>query len=342
MTGKTAEQKTYKIFLTGADPYQWALDEDMKQTEMSVSDFTEFVSAKNADIIHSVYWESLLKLPEDILKSKKVICNLSGEWGRYTKDFGKRFKSLLPYVDVWVVRSKKALKEIEAKKETAFLIPYTVNTDVFFPCTKKEKAEWRKKYKISNKTYLIGNFMRDSNAGKLKTPKEVKGPDIFLEIVKDVYAEKKDILVLLAGPRRHWLRSQLKANGIPYKFIGLSVPFEDMRINTLNRAKLNRLYNILDLTVTSSRSEAGPHAILEAGAAKCPQISTAVGIAPDILSKKAIYKSVKDAAVLIKKDIEKGHIANTAESVYTTVVDTHTAKHVQVLYETLYKKVLSQ
>ena len=52
---------------------------------------------------------------------------------------------------------------------------------------------------------------------------------------------------------------------------------------------LNKLYNILDLYIVSSRVEGGPQSILECAQIKTPIISTDVGIASDILSKESIF-----------------------------------------------------
>ena len=52
---------------------------------------------------------------------------------------------------------------------------------------------------------------------------------------------------------------------------------------------VNKLYNILDLYLVTSRVEGGPQAILECGANKTPIISTNVGVAPEILQKDSIF-----------------------------------------------------
>ena len=48
---------------------------------------------------------------------------------------------------------------------------------------------------------------------------------------------------------------------------------------------LNKLYNLLDLYVVSSRIEGGPQAVLECAVSKTPIISTDVGVASEILEK---------------------------------------------------------
>ena len=66
--------------------------------------------------------------------------------------------------------------------------------------------------------------------------------------------------------------------------------------------KLNKLYNILDLYIVSSRIEGGPQAILESSITKTPILSTDVGVASEILNKESIYK-VSDF-INAKTDVE--------------------------------------
>ena len=57
----------------------------------------------------------------------------------------------------------------------------------------------------------------------------------------------------------------------------------------VNLKTLNKLYNVLDLYIVSSRIEGGLQAILEAAVTKTPIISTDVGVASEILNKVSIY-----------------------------------------------------
>src|SRR3546814_8057171 len=63
--------------------------------------------------------------------------------------------------------------------------------------------------------------------------------------------------VVLAGPRRTWIRRRLQALRVPYTFVGTTTANdrEDLAANTLPREVLNELYNIVDLCLIASRSE---------------------------------------------------------------------------------------
>ena len=52
---------------------------------------------------------------------------------------------------------------------------------------------------------------------------------------------------------------------------------------------LNKLYNLLDLYLVTSRIEGGPQAILECAITKTPILSTDVGVAGEILHSDSLY-----------------------------------------------------
>ena len=97
-------------------------------------------------------------------------------------------------------------------------------------------------------------------------------------IVKHLNKIKPNLSVVLTGKRRNYIINELRKEKINFTY------FEMVDIS-----KLNELYNLLDLYIVSSRVEGGPQAIVECGITKTPIISTNVGIADDILSKKSIF-----------------------------------------------------
>ena len=93
----------------------------------------------------------------------------------------------------------------------------------------------------------------------------VKGPDRFLEIAS-IYKKNPNLIVILSGKRRQYLIENFENFGIPYKYFEM-----------VNLENMNKLYNILDLYIVSSRIEGGPQAILECAISRTPIISTDVG-----------------------------------------------------------------
>ena len=77
----------------------------------------------------------------------------------------------------------------------------------------------------------------------------------------------------------HYVINKLEEAEIPYRY------FEMAPLDVVNK-----LYNILDLYLVTSRVEGGPQAIFECALTKTPILSTRVGVAPEVLHKDSIYK----------------------------------------------------
>lgn len=289
----------------------WALSEDLDLTRQALGDQVTEVALDDADIVHSVWWEPLLDLPESQIGGRRIICHLSGELFRYMTI--PRFHLALERVGLWIAQSHQVLTQATAMGLRAVHVPYVVNPSVFHPFAAGDGTleEARARWRVPKGHYLIGNFHRDSEGADLRAPKLVKGPDIFLEIVTLAIRQGVPVHVLLAGPRRHWLRNQLRDRGIPFTFAGQVTSSDDLTTNRLDRSELARLYSLLDLCLVSSRSEGAPRSILEAAACQCKILSTPVGLAPEVLEKHSIYSSCRDASARIALDWHSGLLAAT-------------------------------
>ena len=228
-----------------------------------------------ADIIWIIAPWAWEQISTNKLKRKKVICSY------YHFDFSsfdrEKFNELDKHVDEYHVISNKTKLELgQLTNKKINFIPFWIDEKKFFYIAEKNKL--RQKFKFNYDDYLVGSFQRDTEGNDLKSPKLVKGPDIFLNIVESIYKENHSLKVVLTGKRRQFVVQGLKNLNIPYKLFEM-----------VNFKKLNQLYNILDLYIVSSRIEGGPQAIMECGQAKTPIISTDVGIASEILSPESIY-----------------------------------------------------
>jgi hypothetical protein len=170
---------------------------------------------------------------------------------------------------------------------------------------------------VPDDAYLIGNFHSDTafTLGPDR-PKWQKGPDVFAEIVRRVREYEPRAGVLLAGPRRHWLRRRLRTLGVPVYFVGREAEGDDLGTNVLNRRELNRLYNLLDLCLVSSRWEGGPHSLLEACFAGTKALSTRVGVAEDHLEDESLFNTIPEAVDRIVEDIRRQALEPTREPQY--------------------------
>lgn len=175
--------------------------------------------------------------------------------------------------------TKQQLQSAGIAAEKIHVIPLGTDTTIFRPLTSKNshenaataKQELRQKLHLPTNKYIIGSFQKDGDGwGEGMTPKLIKGPDIFCDVVEKL-AKTLPIHVLLTGPARGYVKNRLKQAGITYSHHFLSrhtdtVPY----------------FQALDLYIIASRIEGGPQAILEAWATGIPIVSTKVGMVPDI------------------------------------------------------------
>lgn len=325
-----------KVFLTGYDNIGWALDEHAKQIKCILSDKVEFTTLEDCDVIHSVWWNSLSKLSSDNLLGKKVICHTCGHPLRMLST--PKHALIMDKVGLWLSQTLETKNTLESFGIKNITVPFNPDTNIFYPIDKpnQDLEAFKKEWNIPNNKYLIGNFHRDSEGTNLYSPKLVKGPDIFLEVVRNLYEKSLPIHIVLAGPRRHWIIKQLDDLNIPYTYIGEKQNNDDIDINTVDRNILNKLYNIIDLYIVSSRSEGGPHSTLEASAAKCKIVSTRVGYAEDILEEKCIFNNVIEAINAIEKDIKDGYLNGTQKLHYDRILSDFSYKKVKDILEKVY------
>ena len=238
--------------------------------------------AENCDIIWLISPWTWKNTRKRYLKQKKVLCSIyhldfEKKGASEEKEFYKRDK----FVDSYHVISQHTYQDLQklTNKPIKYL-PFWIDDNLFFYMNDKDKI--REKFNIKKEDFLIGSFQRDSEGKNPKLPKLIKGPDIFFEIVNDIFLSKKNLRVILSGKRRDYLIGRLEEENIPFNY------FESISIQ-----EINELYNILDMYIVSSRLEGGPQAILESAITKTPIISTDVGIASEILSKDSIFDDSK-------------------------------------------------
>jgi len=263
---------------------------------------TRFIS--NADVIWIQapwLWKTI---PKKYLKNKFILCSIYhlDNSDKELNDFAERDE----FVDYYHVISIKTKEQIEnLTKKQIKSIPFWVDDKKFYYIS--DKFSLRKELGLNMNKYYIGSFQRDTEGSDLSSPKLIKGPDRFIEIVTSIYQKNKNLEVILTGKRRQYVISELSKQKIPFKYFEM-----------VNSDLLNKLYNALDLYIVTSRIEGGPQAIIECGLSKTPIISTNVGVAQEILSKKSIFdmsnfnKAKPDTAIAyqnsIKYNLKNGQI----------------------------------
>jgi len=209
------------------------------------------------------------------------------------------------YVDVFIAPSDKIYNFLKRKKLIVYRIPFFVNPEVFNHLSiskenicRKLNIDWQS---IKNKI-VIGSFQRDSLGKDLSQPKWQKNPDLLIKILKRF--PKKDYILLLAGPRRHYIVNKCKKEKIPFLFYG-DVSYviknkDDIKINNLPLEIINYLYNLTDLYLITSKSEGGPKQVLEASFTKTLIFSTRVGLSPDVLHSFLLFEETHLSEVIKK------------------------------------------
>ena len=186
----------------------------------------------------------------------------------FMKTYGNHFHTICD-------KTYTALSNIFETKNNISVKKLWINDENFYNI--QNKSMLRQQFNFSPNAYLVGSFQKDTE-GKTNLPKWSKGPDLFIEIVKNMYEKNNKLEVVLSGLRREYIIDELTKLNIPYHYF-----------NMITIDELNKLYNSLDLYIVSSRCEGGPRAIVECGLTKTPIISTKVGIAPELMDEKALF-----------------------------------------------------
>lgn len=167
---------------------------------------------------------------------------------------------------------KKRLITWGVPPEKVVCIPLGVDLKHFKPPTFEQRLAHRHKMGIPENSVCVGSFQKDGVGwGDGLTPKLIKGPDIFLQVIERLH-KHYNLFVLLTGPSRGYIKQGLDALSVPYRHEYLS-----------NYLDIATMYHSLDLYLVTSREEGGPKAVLESLASGVPLISTRVGLAPDII-----------------------------------------------------------
>ncbi|MDP1620683.1 MAG: glycosyltransferase, partial [bacterium] len=238
------------------------------------------------------------------LKKVKVFAVITND----IEDTPEKISKLKKLIDIWISPNSKTYAFIAKNGLKTIQIPFLIDRDIFLKLA-KSKSDLIKilgvdQKKINGKI-LIGSFQRDSLGSDLSKPKWQKNPDLLIEIMKNF--PREEFILILAGPRRHYILNECRKSNIPYLFIGNENPInsgcDDIFENNLPLNKINLLYNLIDVYIITSRSEGGPKAILECASTKTLIFSTDVGLAKDVLSKDLIYNT-EDIPAVTQKIIE--------------------------------------
>jgi glycosyltransferase involved in cell wall biosynthesis len=171
--------------------------------------------------------------------------------------------------------------------ERVHRIPIGIELDRFQLADPEVRRAARQTLGVPQDAFVIGSFQKDGvGFGDGLEPKWVKGPDILVEALDAARRDIPDLVVLLTGPARGYVRTELDRRGIPY--VHRMLPTRDA---------LASAYHGLDAYVVASRQEGGPKGVLESMATGVPLVTTRVGQAPDLVvdGRTGLLADVGDA-----------------------------------------------
>jgi len=326
-----------RVHLTGYDRFGWAFDENLRLTALAIEGFADVVSLEECDVVHATWWEAVRALPAYRLDGRRVLTYTSDDiYVRILTDPNHAAARRL--IACWLARTQGEMRQLDVVGVRHVYVPRIVDVATFRPLEPKgpEVRALREAWGIPADRYLIANFQRDTELHDLRSPKLQKGPDVFAEIVWQLHRRGLPIHVVLAGPRRAWIRRQLTELGVPFTYVGTDVDGDDITVNRQPRAALNVLYNLVDLCLIPSRHEGGPHAALEAAAAGCKVVATPVGHVPDVLEPASIVRSLSEAVRVIEDDVRSRSLDATLAPQARRLADVFSVKAVAARLETVY------
>ncbi len=326
------------VHFTPGDGKGWALDEDLRQTRIALCGRIRETSPAAAEIIHAPFWQNLAMVEPEILRGAFVIAHADNPPFFYVKQ--PEFAQGQTWVDLWVARSREAMEQFRALGLRAVYMPYTIDPGIFFSIENKKAL--RREFGIPDDAYVIANFHRDSEGADLNAPKFQKAPEMMVEILKRIRDAGDSFHVLLAGPRRHWIRCELERERIPFTFVGKQgIAGDDFGKNILSRKQLNRLYNTADLHLVSSRWEGGPQSAMEAAACRIKQMCPRLGVAKDILEEASLFRCAAEAAGQIGQDIRVAALNPTIAPQFERWKSSHTTQTLVAGLQKLYDELPS-
>jgi glycosyltransferase involved in cell wall biosynthesis len=180
--------------------------------------------------------------------------------------------------------------EAGVPEERVHRVPIGIDLEFFPRRGPGAREEARAALGLPRDAFVVGSFQKDGVGwGEGLEPKLVKGPDVLLDALARAYRHAPELLVLLTGPARGFVRTGLDRLGIP-----------SVHVMAGSRAEIALAYRALDAYVIASRQEGGPKAALEAMATGVPLVSTRVGQVTELGEGAASLADVGDAEALAR------------------------------------------
>lgn len=329
----------------GGDRGGWALDTEARLAREcleKIPGIDVVDSLYHADLVHTVWPEQLLEDPACgavLAGGRPVVASFSNDpWALF-----ERVPGFFSLAKGWncVAQGSKARRELEALGvKRVFQVNYAADFGKFpiRAISPAERLVLRKKFGLPENAYLISSFQRDAEGADLSRPKMQKGPDIFGAVLLEAQRRlgRGSFHVVLGGPRRHWLRKELRRLEIPFTFVGRETAEDDYPWQNLPLAEVAQLLGASDLNLVTSRWEGAPRALMEAVALGVPALSTAEGIAEDLLDPQNIFRSLPEAVEKLVLDVRGGGLREALPAQARRLEANHSIPAVRAQWERTY------
>lgn len=333
-----------EIFLDGNDSgWHMAVERLNIRQSLQRLGIQEAQSWYKADIVHNIWWNSFLHPKKFPLRFKKHILVTASNFVNLDDDayvLQKQFQKVRKLASAWIVPSTKQKAIFDAHGLWAYYQPFYLDLSLFKPpdATVRREALLEKFQipleRIKNKV-IIGSFQRDSLGSDLYKPKWQKGPELLIELLKEL--PRDTFLLLLAGPRRHYVIRECQKYDIPYYYVGQETTEDDIYVNSLSIDDMPVLYYLTDIYLVTSASEGGPKAILEATAMKTFIFSTDVGLASDFLEEDNVFDRKEDYKRALSKLVK--NFAHSDERMQQQIRQQHLRSMGTLCYEAMDKRL---
>ena len=208
----------------------------------------------------------------------------------------ERLPQALPHLRGIVVPcriSYEVLRDFGVDEAKLTTIPLGVDLQRFTRPSDEARQAARQRLDIPEAAFCIGSFQKDGRGwdGDGLEPKPVKGPDVLLEVIAGLAEHHDNLLVLLSGPARGYVKRGLEKIGVSYVHRFL----DEYR-------EIVHLYHALDAYLITSRAEGGPKGLMESWATGVPVVSTRMGMPADWIrdGENGLLAANEDVAGLVE------------------------------------------
>lgn len=288
-----------RVFLEPRDNSKWSINSDFELMESLINNIEGYKTTKNifrANIVYNLWWNNSRFLRFNHFLKKKFIATCSNFLNVSENDYelALEYHAIKTKLNAWIAPSQKQLSLLRNDKQLTYYMPFLISREYLNLEILDKKSicsELNIDRSIFKDKIIIGNFMRDSLGSNLSKSKWQKNPEMIVELCSKL---KENYILLLAGPRRHFLRDLCKKNKINFYFYGDIFDSDDIIQNNLDIKKMKLLYQLTDIQLITSASEGGPKSIPEGMLTRNLVLSTNVGHSNDYLSKDFVFDTLND------------------------------------------------